>query len=402
MLKLAEEVLDKVFEDVLQMRRHLHAHPEISGEEFQTSAYIQKKLTEYGIKFEAGYAKTGVLGIIEGGRPGGTVAIRADIDALPILEKNNDEYISKFPGKMHACGHDAHTAMLLGAGRVINEIKEQLSGKVLLVFQPAEEDGPIGGAKPMMDDGVFNNNPPDVIFAQHVWPNLSVGQVGIREGVMMGNSDRFSITIKGAGGHASMPHQAIDAIVAASQMVNALQSIISRNVDPIDCVVLTVGKMGGGYRYNVIAEKVTLEGTIRTFKEKTKMMAKKRFFEIVENTAKAMGIEVEIEYLDGYPSTINTPKWAAHVRSTTRTLFGEESLPEITPSLCGEDFSRFLEKYPGAFIWLGTQVENEEEQKPLHDPKFKINEKALPLGVKLLVHTVVNALEELAEKKSAN
>ncbi|MCD5324232.1 MULTISPECIES: M20 metallopeptidase family protein [Pontibacillus] len=374
------ELIKPVENDIVAFRRYLHQYPERSGEEWNTSRFVQEKLTEYGIPFEKGFADTGVLGIIKGEQPGGTVALRADMDALPITEQAEVDYRSEVDGVMHACGHDAHTSMLLGTGYALNQLKEQLAGTVLLVFQPAEENSPTGGAGPMLDDGVFEQYEPDVIYGQHVWPTLPVGQVGIRDQEMMGASDRFTISVKGKGGHASMPQDGNDAIIMANQIITSLQTIVSRNVDPIESAVVTVGSIHGGYAHNVIADKVTLEGTVRTYKPAIKERVKHRFHKIVENVAEAFEGSVEIEYLDGYPSTINTPEWAEVARGSARTVLGEDSTPEVQPVLAGEDFSRFLERYPGAFIWLGTRIESEEDQMGLHDPKFMLNEKALPGG----------------------
>ncbi len=387
-------------EQLIDFRRDLHEHPEVSGEEYETSRKIQAKLTQYGIPFKTGFAKTGVLGIIEGGKPGPTVALRADMDALPITEKTNLAFASKREGSMHACGHDAHTTMLLGAGSLLNERKSEISGTVLLVFQPAEEASPAGGAQPMLDEGVFAEYKPDVIFGQHVWPDLPVGQIGIRDKEMMGATDRFKVVINGSGGHASMPHQTNDAIIAANHVVTMLQTIVSRNVNPVDAAVVTIGKIEGGYRYNVIADSVTLEGSIRTYKKQVKEVVKKRFHEVVNHAAKAMGSTADIEYIDGYEATINTPEWAEVVRNCAQhVLNSRDATPEVDPSLGGEDFSRFLHQYPGAFFWLGSGMEGREIQKPLHDPNFEFNEKALPIGVTMLVNVTLKALEKLEWKK---
>src|SRR5215203_441023 len=283
-------------ERIVSLRRHLHQFPEVSGEEHATSETVQEKLDEQGILFTAGYARTGVLGVVEGGRPGKTVALRADIDALPIQEENEHSFASKVDGVMHACGHDAHTAMLVGAGWLIGGVREELPGRVLLVFQPAEEASPTGGARRMMEEGVFRDHRPQVIFAQHVWPELPAGQVGVRGGPMTGASDRFKVTIEGQGGHASKPHQTIDAIVVANQVINSLQTVVSRDVDPLRSAVLTVGKIRAGTRYNAIAQKATLEGTIRTFGSHTKERVKERFHSIVGGVAETMDAEAHIKY----------------------------------------------------------------------------------------------------------
>jgi amidohydrolase len=390
---------DRYEEEVVSLRRHLHQYPELSGEEHDTSETIQKRLKEHSILCDAGYAETGVLGMIEGEDKGGTVALRADIDALPIQEQNEHDFVSKNEGVMHACGHDAHTAMLFGAGCLLDEIKDELPGRVLLVFQPAEEMSPVGGAQRMMDDGVFEEYRPDVIFAQHVRPSLPVGQIGVRQKEMTGASDRFEVVIEGTGGHASSPHQATDAIVAANQVINALQSIVSRNVNPLRSAVLNIGRIEGGYRYNAVADRVTLEGTVRTFRPETKEEVKSRFRSIVEGVAASMGATAHIRYRDGYPATINTPEWAERVRETARALLDDDATPEVAPSLGGEDFSRFLLQYPGVYYWLGTADPNAEERRRLHDSRFDIDETALRIGMELIAQVAIDSLYQLDDRE---
>ncbi|MGR3762744.1 M20 metallopeptidase family protein [Rossellomorea sp. NS-SX7] len=396
-----KKLVQQVMEEVITLRRHLHQNPEVSGEEIETSRRIQQQLEAAEIPFKTGFAKTGVLGIIQGGKPGGTVALRADIDALPIQEENDHGFKSIVPGKMHACGHDAHTSMLVGVGKVLQQMKSEIEGTVLLVFQPAEEDAPVGGSQQMMDDGVFEEFKPDAIFGQHVWPDLPAGQVGVLPNEVMGASDRFAIRVKGSGGHASMPHQANDAIIVANHLISQLQTIVSRNTDPLDSAVLTIGKIEGGYRYNVIADQVLMEGTVRTFKSAVKEMVKERIAHIISGVEKSFGASIELEYLDGYPATVNTPEWAAQVKSSAQKVLGREATPAVSPSLGGEDFSRFLLQYPGAFYWLGTSVESTEKQYPLHDPRFKLNEEALSKGVELMTQLALDTLDKLSQKEEA-
>ncbi|WP_377888854.1 M20 family metallopeptidase [Alkalihalobacillus sp. R86527] len=388
------ELSNDLVKEVIEMRRHLHSNPEVSGEEQNTATFISNKLNEYGIPFVSGIAGNGIKGIVDGGKSGPTVALRADIDALPINEKTSCEFKSTNDGVMHACGHDAHTAMLLGAAKLLVEQREEIRGKVLLVFQPSEEDAPIGGAQPMMDDGLFEDDEPDAIFGQHVWPDLPVGQIGISDREMMGASDRFKVTFHGKGGHASMPHQTADAIMIANTAIMQLQTIVSRNIDPLQSAVLTVGKFDAGYRYNVIADTAEIEGTVRTFDPIVRNQMKERFHEIIESSSSSMGGEAEIEYVEGYPATVNHERWAKRVRETVRRHHGEEAVPSVNPSLGGEDFSRYLKQYPGAFFWLGVMPEN-GKPFPLHDPYFELNEKALSLGVEMLANVAVDALEEL-------
>ena len=383
---------------VMALRRNLHRFPELSGEEHNTSETVQQKLEEHGIPFTTGYAGTGVLGVVEGGRPGKTVALRADMDALPIQEENDHDFVSEREGVMHACGHDAHTAMLVGAGWLLRDFEDELPGRVLLVFQPAEEASPKGGARRMMKEGVFGEHRPDVIFAQHVSPELPVGRIGVRGGAITGASDRFAVIIEGEGGHASKPHQTIDAIVVANQVINSLQMVVSRDVDPLRSAVLTVGKIRGGTRYNAIAQRVTLEGTIRTFSPDTKDRVKERFHTIVHGVAESMEASVRIKYLDGYPATVNTPEWAERVRRTAQDLLGDGATPQIEPSLGGEDFSRFLLEYPGAYFRLGTASPNISDKRRLHDSRFDIDESALGPGTELFAQVAADTLFQLDDR----
>lgn len=389
------EINNSIINDAIEFRRVLHLNPELSTEEYETSKRIQEKLDEFNIQYQTGFAGTGVLGIIKGEKEGKIIAIRADIDALPITEASGEDFTSLNEGVMHACGHDAHTSMLLHAGKILNENKDKIKGTILLIFQPAEELSPVGGAKRMLEDGVFDEYTPDMVLAQHVWPDLEVGKFGVMAGPIMGNSDRFKITITGSGGHASMPHSTTDAIIVANQVVSALQTIVSRNADPMQPAVVTVGRFDAGSKHNVIAETAELEGTIRTQSDATKALTKKRFFEIVEQVTAAMGAAVEIEFYDGYPATVNDIEWAAQLKKSINNLYGEESTPALLPSLAGEDFSRFLKEYPGVYYWLGTSVG--EGQKPLHNPAFRLNEDAFKYGITAMVNMAVDSLNKLAE-----
>ncbi len=389
------EINDSIINDAIEFRRVLHLNPELSTNEYETSKRIQKKLDEFNIPYQTGFADTGVLGIIKGDKEGRIIGIRADIDALPITETSGEEFTSLNEGVMHACGHDAHTSMLLHAGKILNENKDKIKGTILLIFQPAEELSPVGGAKRMIEDGVFDEYTPDMLLAQHVWPDLEVGKFGVMAGPIMGNSDRFKITVTGSGGHASMPHSTTDAIIVANQVVSALQTIVSRNTDPMQPAVVTVGRFDAGTKHNVIAETAELEGTIRTQSDATKSLTKKRFFEIVEQVTSAMGADVEIEFYDGYPATVNDIEWAAQLKKSINNIYGEESTPALLPSLAGEDFSRFLKEYPGVYYWLGTSVG--EGQKPLHNPAFRLNEDAFEYGITAMVNMAVDSLSKLAE-----
>ncbi|HIW38714.1 MAG TPA: amidohydrolase [Candidatus Jeotgalicoccus stercoravium] len=390
------KIEEKLIQDAIDFRRVLHQYPELSAEEVETSKRIQEKLKEYGIPFQTGFADTGILGIIKGEQEGKVIGIRADIDALPMEEISGVDFSSKNDGVMHACGHDAHTSMLIHAGKILNDNKKDLKGTILLIFQPAEELSPTGGSQRMMDDGVFNEYEPEMLLAQHVWPDLEVGKFGVMAGPIMGNSDKFKIIIKGSGGHASMPHSTTDALITANQVVNVLQTLVSRNANPMEPAVLTVGRFEAGTKHNVIAETAELEGTIRTQSDETKAMMKKRFFEVVENVVHSMGAECEIIFDDGYPATVNDERWASALRQSLVKLYGESAVPSLQPSLAGEDFSRFLQKYPGVYYWLGTSVG--EGQKPLHNPAFRLNEDAFKYGITGMVNMAVDTLNALSEE----
>ena len=390
------KIEEKLIQDAIDFRRVLHQYPELSAEEVETSKRIQEKLKEYGIPFQTGFADTGILGIIKGEQEGKVIGIRADIDALPMEEISGVDFSSKNDGVMHACGHDAHTSMLIHAGKILNDNKKDLKGTILLIFQPAEELSPTGGSQRMMDDGVFNEYEPEMLLAQHVWPDLEVGKFGVMAGPIMGNSDKFKIIIKGSGGHASMPHSTTDALITANQVVNVLQTLVSRNANPMEPAVLTVGRFEAGTKHNVIAETAELGGTIRTQSDETKAMMKKRFFEVVENVVHSMGAECEIIFDDGYPATVNDERWASALRQSLVKLYGESAVPSLQPSLAGEDFSRFLQKYPGVYYWLGTSVG--EGQKPLHNPAFRLNEDAFKYGITGMVNMAVDTLNALSEE----
>lgn len=390
-------VNQQIIDDAIDFRRLLHKYPELSEHEFNTSKRIEEALSKYGIEYQKGFAGTGILGIIKGEHAGKIVGLRADIDALPINEDSGEEFSSEHQGIMHACGHDAHTSMLIAAGRVLKERVSEIHGTVLLIFQPAEENAPTGGAQTMMDDGVFDEYTPDVLIAQHVWPGLPVGKFGVMSGPIMGNSDRFKIIVKGTGGHASMPHDTVDAIIVGNQIINSLQTIVSRNADPFAPAVVTVGSFHAGSEPNIIAETAEIRGSIRSQSDEMKQLIKSRFFTIVENVARAMDAEVEIEFLDGYPATINSEEWADQIYQTVTTLYGEEAAPSLQPSLAGEDFSRFLLRYPGVYYWLGTSVG--EGQKPLHNPGFKIDEDAIPYGIETISQGAIDTLLTLKDKQ---
>lgn len=371
------------------LRREFHQYPELSGQEERTASRVCEELQKLGITdIRKQIAGHGVVAVFGGGA-GPTVALRADMDALPIAEKTDVPFKSTRDGIMHACGHDSHTAMLLGAAKLLKEAEQHIPGKVVLIFQPAEENAPIGGARPMIEAGALEDPRPDAVFGLHVWPDLPVGQVGVKSGYLMGASDRFSIRIQGKGGHASMPHETVDAALVAVQIAQVLQTIVSRNVNPMEAGVITIGKIEAGSRYNVIADEAVMEGTVRSFHPDVRDLIEKRFAEVVEHVARSMGAQAEITYRRGYPVLNNDETAAGIVRSAVAEVLGAQALPQIEAALTAEDFAVYLEHFPGAFFWLGCGFEDKSKNFPLHHPAFLIDERVLPIGAELLAETAL-------------
>ncbi|MGG4496590.1 M20 metallopeptidase family protein [Brevibacillus reuszeri] len=378
---------------IKEIRREFHRNPELSGQEQRTSQRVIEELKKLSIhEIRPNMAGYGVLAVIGQKKDGPTVALRADMDALPIFEQSGVPFASQNEGVMHACGHDAHTAMLLGAAKILKSTEQELPGRVLLVFQPAEENSPVGGAKPLIEAGAFLDPKPDAIFGLHVWPSLPAGQVGVREGNFMGASDRFRVRIIGKGGHASMPHETIDAAIVAVQVAQVLQTIVSRNVNPLDAGVLTLGKIQAGTGHNVIASEALLEGTVRTFAPKTREMIKERFYSIVQSVVESMGATVEIDYQLGYPVLSNTPEMVDIVREASTAMLGERALPQVEPAMVAEDFAVYLQHFPGAFFWLGCGFEDTSLNAPLHHPRFMLDEGMLTTGSEMLAETALRFL----------
>ncbi len=395
-LRTAEPKLDLDY--LTQLRREFHRYPELSGQEARTAERVYEELQKIGIQdIRRNIAGHGLVAVVGGGG-GPVVALRADMDALPIIEQTGVPFVSEHEGVMHACGHDAHIAMLLGAAKIIKELEHELTGQVVLIFQPAEENAPIGGARPMLEAGALADPKPDAVFGLHVWSGLPVGQLGIKAGYLMGASDRFAIRIQGKGGHASMPHETIDAAMVAVQVAQALQTIVSRNINPMDAGVVTIGKIEAGNRYNVIADEAILEGTVRSFRPVVRDLLEQRFTEIVDHVAQSMGAHAEILYQRGYPVLQNDPAAVEVVRAAAARVLGENALPEIEAALVAEDFAVYLEHFPGAFCWLGCGFDDTSKNYPLHHPKFLIDERALPLGAQLLAQTALQFIKEKGRK----
>ncbi len=362
---------------LVEWRRDFHRHPEVEFEERRTSEVIRKFLEGLGLSVRTA-AGTGLIAVLEGQPGGRTVALRADMDALPLTEEGDKEYISQNPGAAHACGHDGHMAILMGAAKILHRWKERFHGRVVFIFQPAEEKPP-GGAKPMVEAGAIDGV--DGVFGLHLWQSLPTGRVGIVKGPIMANSDSFSITVKGRGGHGSMPQATVDPILAASQLVANAQSIVSRNVDPLKPCVVSFGMIRGGTMFNIIPNEVTLVGTVRSFHSEVQKLAETRLKEIAEATCRVFGAACTYEYEKGYPAVVNHDDMVDLVLRVTRQTIGEEKIGPFQPVMGGEDFAYYLQKVPGAFFFLGM---GDGRPYPHHHPAFDIDERALPQGVVLL------------------
>ena len=386
------KIIDKYWDKVKEHRIWLHQHPEPSGKEKETSAYIAKTLREMGLEPTEHVGGYGVTAVIEGKGEGKCVGLRDDFDALEVVEDNDLPFHSLTPGMAHACGHDSHTAMLLGAAYVLNEMRDQFSGKVKLLFQPSEENAADSGAKKMIADGCLENPHVDAVFGQHVWPSYDTGYVAVRNGAMMASSDRFFITVHGKNSHGSAPENGIDAIMIASYVVAALQSIVSRNVGPLDSAVVTIGKMNGGSRYNVIADEVVMEGTCRNLNPAVRNTMPQRIENIVKGVVEGMGGTYDFNYMMCYSPTVNDPKQFELVRDVIRDVVGPDHLviPEHS-ALGGEDFSFYCEKVPSCFFWLGCH-DPAKPRYPIHHGSFYPEWESLPIGMEVLVTSALRYL----------
>ena len=363
--------------DMTEWRRALHAHPEICFEEVWTGDFIAEKLRSFGIEVSRGLGKTGVVGMLKGqGNSPRAIGLRADMDALPMPEENQFEHRSQIDGKMHACGHDGHMTMLLGAARYLAETRN-FDGTVYFIFQPAEEGG--AGGKAMVDDGLFNQHPIQNVWGMHNWPGLPAGDVAVNTGACMASADHFAITLTGRGSHAAMPHQAIDPILAAASLIQALQMVVSRTTDPLDPAVLSVTMLNGGSAFNVIPDTVTLGGTARAMVASTRAAMEQKIRDISALTAKAHGCLVEVDWQPGYPPTVNTETEALRAADVARAVVGSNKVHvNMPPSMVAEDFAFMLEERPGAYIWLGAG--EAVEGKMLHNTGYDFNDDILPVG----------------------
>lgn len=383
MLEKIKALAKEYAPEFIEVRHHLHSHPELSYKEYETSKFVAEKLTSFGIPYEI-KATTGVIGIIEGKNPSSRiVALRADMDALPIQEENDVSYKSIHPGVMHACGHDVHTTCLLGAAKILSQTRAEWEGTVKLIFQPGEEKNP-GGASILIKEGVLGNPAPQSIFGMHVNPQLEIGKLSFRGGQVMASADEIYITIKGKGGHAAAPHTTTDIILIASHIVVSLQQVISRNNNPLSPSVLSITSFQGGFTTNVIPTEVKLMGTFRAMDEDWRFRAHELIRRQVTELAHAMGAEADISIDVGYPVVFNNEKLSARAREVGESYMGAENVEETEVRMGAEDFGYYCQQIPGCFFRLGTRNTAKGITSGVHTPKFNIDESAIETGIGIM------------------
>ena len=381
---LVDEVQRSFGDEITTLRRDIHREPELGFDTKKTAEKVLAALDGLPLKIETGVAENGIVATLNGGGDGPTIALRADMDALPIHEETGLPFASGTDGKMHACGHDGHTSMLVGAVKTLSGMRERLNGEIKFVFQPAEEGG--GGGRVMVEEGVAEGV--DQIFALHLWPGLPFGTAATKAGPIMAAADKFEMEIKGTGGHGAMPHLSADAVVIAAQVATALQTIVSREVDPVQPAVVTIGEIGAGTAFNIIPETARMGGTVRTIDDDLRHRIPERMEELAKGVARGMRADAELDYTFSYPVTRNDPEAAALALKVAGSLFGETRAVELAhPSMGGEDFAFFLQKLPGAYIWLGIG-----DVSGLHTPQFAFDEEILPQGAALLTAIALEAL----------
>lgn len=387
-LKSKIQLLSNRFnQEIIHVRRYLHENPELSFKEFNTSKFIAQKLAEWGIESKI-VADTGLLAGVSGSKEGKDVVLRADLDALPIQEQSNLPYASKVNGVMHACGHDVHTACVLGACRIIHELKDDLGGSVRFLFQPGEELLP-GGASKVISEGALANPKPDFVIAQHVFPELEAGVFGFKSGQYMASTDEIYIEVTGTGGHGGMPHKLIDPVLIASHLVVNLQQIVSRKAPPEIPTVLSFGKFNAPGATNVIPQQVWLEGTFRTFDEKWRARAHDEIRKSVAGIAEAMGGTVDVKIISGYPSLFNHIELTDTVSQLAKDYIGDKNVVELPIRMTGEDFARYSQKYASVFYRMGTGY-LDRKNYPIHHPQFEVNEEAIRLSTEMLSYIAIN------------
>ncbi len=380
-----------IFDELVHYRRDFHRYPELGFQETRTAGIVAESLSSMGLKVQAGIGKTGVIGLLEGLRDGPTVLLRFDMDALPVEEENEVDYASQTIGLMHACGHDGHMAVGLGVARVLAGYRNQIAGKVKFLFQPAEEG--LGGALAVMADRALENPKPDVAMALHLWNNIPIGQIRVTTGPTMAASSIFTLTVKGKGGHGAAPHKSVDPILAAAHIVAALQSIVSRNVDPLQSVVVTVGQISAGTTFNVIPEEAELKGTVRSYNNELHRLAYRRLLEMAQNMAAAFRCSATMETVAIVPTVVNASEPAAAVREAATAIVGEENVI-VGQTMEAEDMGFILEEVPGCYFFVGSANDEIGLNYPHHHPRFDFDERAMIYGVATMAqataHYVLN------------
>ncbi|MEM4098066.1 MAG: amidohydrolase [Candidatus Micrarchaeaceae archaeon] len=377
--------------EIIELRELLHSQPELAHREFSTNKILLEYLQKLDLDIKSPVAGTGIIATLRGKGKGKTVAIRADMDALPIQEENNLPFKSLHDGIMHACGHDAHMSMVYGAIKVLSDLKDQFDGNIRVIFQPAEEEGTLGGAKPMIEEGALKDV--DYILGMHVWEDLPEGKIGYKAGPLLASADMFNAMIIGKGGHAASPHMAVDPIVISARIIETLQTIASREIDPLESVVITIGSINGGSAPNVIPERVELRGTIRTLNNEIRNTMEQRLKRIFDGITRSSNATFDLRYIYGYPATINDKKVTEIVKESLSNLFGADTIVEVKPTLAGEDFSYYLQRTPGTYLVLGLYNEKLGYIYPTHNPKFNLNENILPIGAAALVESALTLLK---------
>lgn len=388
------QVAEAVAPFAVEVRRHLHRHPELSFAEQETAAYLAAQLREMGYEPQTGIGGHGIKAVLAGGRGAGrTIALRADMDALPIHEETGLPFASERPGVMHACGHDVHTAVLLGAARALRGLQGELSGNVVFVFQPAEESNP-GGASLMIRDGVLENPHVDAIFGLHVWPYADAGVMTFGAGPKLAAPDEFDVVITGRGGHGARPHETVDAVYVGAQVIVALQGIVSRSVDPFQPAVVTVGSLHGGTKHNIIAGAARIQGTIRSMTAAVRELAHRRLHEVVQGVCAAYGATAEVRIDTGYPVLVNNPEMTEVARQAAVAALGADHVKEMQPTMGGEDFAFYLQKVPGSFARLGSAAPGTPagERWGLHTPRLLVDERCIATGIAYSVSLVRSLL----------
>lgn len=382
--------LDDLYPEMVEFRRDLHTHPELSHHEVETPGKVADFLRGLGLEVRTGVGGRGVVGTLKGKKPGRTVALRADFDALPIQDEKDVPYKSKVDGVMHACGHDVHTSGLLHVAKVLSKNKEALAGTVIFIHQFAEEVIP-GGAKFMIEDGCMDGV--DAVFGAHVSSTDSLGTVGYRAGPVMANGDTFEITISGKGGHAANPHLAVDPLAIGAQVMSSLQQIVSRQTDPLKSAVVTVASFNGGNSYNVIPDNAELKGTVRTFEPEVRDAVENAIQSIAKKTCEALGATADVKYTRGYPAVVNDPEETQRYARVASEIFGEEYVKEIPPMMGMEDFAYYLKEAPGSFAWVGGAMPDDKDIYPHHHPKFDVHEESMLYIGRLFIATVLDYMD---------